>query len=128
MRGEILYEYEKLNSDDQKVFGRWLWANTVVGAILLTGLIALTSKFPGVVASASERTGTIPVECAARDLQVVIQLEQRGETQDVASDKLAAAFFTMMRARRACNEGRVSEAEAIYDSISLQPTRSAGRP
>jgi hypothetical protein len=41
MRGEILYEYEKLNSDDQKVFGRWLWANAVVGAILLTGLIAL---------------------------------------------------------------------------------------
>jgi hypothetical protein len=37
MRGETLYEYEKLNSDDQKVFGRWLWANTVVGAILLTG-------------------------------------------------------------------------------------------
>ena len=126
MRGEILYEYEKLNSDDQKVFRRWLLANTVVGAILLTGLIALTSKFPNVVASAAERT--IPVECAAPDLQVVTQLEQRGEAQDVASDKLAAAFFTMMRARRACNEGRVSEAEAIYGSISLQPTRSAGRP
>jgi len=128
MRGEIIYEYEKLNSDDQKVFRRWLWANTVVGAILLTGLIALASKSSGVVASAGERTGTIPVECAARDLQAVIQLEQRGEAQDVASDKLAAAFFTMMRARRACNEGRVSEAEAIYNSISLQPTRSAGRP
>jgi hypothetical protein len=128
MRGEIINEYQRLNPEDQKAFHRWLWANAVVGAISLTGLIALASKFAGVVASADERTGTIPVECAARDLQVVIQLEQRGEAQDVASDKLAAAFFTMMRARRACNEGRVSEAEAIYDGISLQPTRSAGRP
>jgi Flp pilus assembly protein CpaB len=128
MRGEFINEYQKLNSKDQKTFRRWLWANAIVVAILLTGLIALASKFPGVVASAAERTGTIPVECAARDLQVVTQLEQRGEAQDVASDKLAAAFFTMMRARRACNERRVSEAEAIYGSISLQPTRSAGRP
>ena len=44
MRGEIINEYQKLNSKDQKAFRRWLWANTVVGAILLTGLIVLTSK------------------------------------------------------------------------------------
>jgi hypothetical protein len=47
MRGEIINEYERLNSKDQKAFRRWLWVNTVVGAILLTGLIVLTSKFPG---------------------------------------------------------------------------------
>jgi hypothetical protein len=41
MRGEIINEYRKLNSEDQKAFGRCLWANAVVGAILLTGLIAL---------------------------------------------------------------------------------------
>ena len=46
MRGEIINEYQRLNSEDQKAFRRWLWANTVVGAILLTGLIALASKFP----------------------------------------------------------------------------------
>ena len=46
MRGEIINEYQKLNSEDHKTFRRWLWANTVVGAILLTGLIALASKFP----------------------------------------------------------------------------------
>jgi hypothetical protein len=46
MRGEFINEYQKLNSEDQKTFRRWLWANTVVGAILLTGLIALAS-FPG---------------------------------------------------------------------------------
>jgi hypothetical protein len=41
MRGEIINEYQKLNSQDQKAFRRWLWANAVVGAILLTGLIGL---------------------------------------------------------------------------------------
>jgi hypothetical protein len=46
MRGEFINEYQKLNSEDQKTFRRWLWANTVVGAILLAGLIALAS-FPG---------------------------------------------------------------------------------
>jgi len=45
MRGEIINEYRKLNSEDQKVFRRWLWTNTIIGAILLAGLIALTSKF-----------------------------------------------------------------------------------
>jgi len=32
MRGEIIYEYHRLNSKDQKVVRRWLWANIVVGA------------------------------------------------------------------------------------------------
>jgi len=41
LRGEFINEYQKLNSEDQKTFRRWLWANTVVGVILLTGLIAL---------------------------------------------------------------------------------------
>jgi hypothetical protein len=38
MRGEIRSEYQKLNSEDQKAFQRWLWTNAVVGAILLVGL------------------------------------------------------------------------------------------
>jgi hypothetical protein len=46
MRGEIINEYQKLNSEDQGAFRRWLWANAVVGAILLTGLIVLAST-PG---------------------------------------------------------------------------------
>jgi hypothetical protein len=41
MRGEIINEYQKLNSEDQKTLRRWLLVNAVVGVILLTGLIAL---------------------------------------------------------------------------------------
>ena len=41
MRGKIFNQYEKLDSEDQKVYRRWLWVNAVIGAILLAGLIAL---------------------------------------------------------------------------------------
>jgi hypothetical protein len=47
MTRETINEYRKLNSEDQKEFRRWLWANTVVGAILLAGLITRGSKRPG---------------------------------------------------------------------------------
>jgi len=47
MRGEIIHSYQKLKSEDQKAFSRWLWSNTIVGATLLAGLVALTSNFAG---------------------------------------------------------------------------------
>jgi len=46
MRGEMINEYLRLDPENQKTFRRWLWANAVVLAILLVGLIALASKFP----------------------------------------------------------------------------------
>ena len=58
MRGEFINEYQKLNSKDQKTFRRWLWANTVVGAILLTGLIALAS-FPGKESAATAQNAAV---------------------------------------------------------------------
>jgi len=59
MRGEIINEHQRLNSKDQKAFRRWLWANAVVGAILLTGLIALASKFPGDESGATAQNATM---------------------------------------------------------------------
>src|SRR5262249_56247362 len=59
MRGEMINEYEKLNSEDQKTFRRWLWANTVVGAILLSGLIVLASKSPGDKSGATAQNATM---------------------------------------------------------------------
>ena len=59
MRGEIINEYQRLNSEDQKAFRRWLWANAVVGAILLTGLIALASKFSGAESGAIAQNATV---------------------------------------------------------------------
>jgi hypothetical protein len=59
MRGEIINEYQKLSSEDQKAVRRFLWTNTVVGAILLAGLIALASKFPGDESGATAQSATM---------------------------------------------------------------------
>jgi hypothetical protein len=59
MRGEVIYEYQKLNAENQKAFRRFLWANTVVGAVLLTGLIALALKAPSDQSGASAQSTTM---------------------------------------------------------------------
>ncbi len=59
MRGEMINRYQKLNSEDQKTFRRWLWANTVVGAILLAGLIAVVVNVPGDKSEIANRHATI---------------------------------------------------------------------
>ena len=59
MRGEFINQYRKLNSEDQNTFRRWLWANTVVGAILLAGLIALAVNVPSDKSESTDQHATI---------------------------------------------------------------------
>jgi hypothetical protein len=58
-------------------------------------------------------------QCALRDLRIVTSIETHGEAQDVPPAKLAGAFVTLMNARAACAAGRIQEALAIYDGITL---------
>jgi hypothetical protein len=81
-----------------------------------------------VVAAAIGEPTRIPKICADRDLQLVILLEQHGEARDVAPAMLTDAYFTVMRARKACLDGRVPEALATYDSIVLHAAESTGTP
>jgi hypothetical protein len=57
------------------------------------------------------------VVCAQRDVQLVTQLEQIGEAQAVPGEILYEAFRVLTRARKACKQGRVDLALALYDSI-----------
>jgi hypothetical protein len=66
-----------------------------------------------------------PVVCAQRDVQLVTQLEQIGEAQTVPGEILYEAFRVLTRARKACKEGRLELALALYDSIFT--TSLAGR-
>lgn len=66
-----------------------------------------------------------PVVCAQRDVELVTQLEQIGEAQTVPGEILYEAFRVLTRARRACKEGRLELALALYDSIFT--TSLAGR-
>ena len=46
-------------------------------------------------------------------------IEEAGQSQQISGEKVAAAFFLVMKARIACEEGRLSEAVAIYDDVSF---------
>ena len=66
-------------------------------------------------------------ECAARDLKALTALGEDGEAQDVPGDDIAAAFFSLVKARAACAAGDTAGGLAIYDSIALGPVRAANK-
>jgi hypothetical protein len=68
--------------------------------------------------------GSFTRGCAARDLQILMLIEQREETNAISAEKLSDAMVTMMNARIICYDGRVIDALATYDSVarSLTPT------
>lgn len=72
-----------------------------------------------VVAMAAEPVEPGTADCAARDLELMMMLEEWG-VEDAASQRLAEAGLTLMRAREACHEGRFAEALVIYDSVLLE--------
>jgi hypothetical protein len=91
----------------------------------LASVLSVTALFAstfGALAGDTARPNLTTRACAERDLQYVILVERHGEAQDVASDVLAQAFFTMMRARKACRQGHEQDAFALYDTIKLVPT------
>jgi hypothetical protein len=45
--GEQIKEYQKLNSEDQRAYRRFLWRNLIVGAISLAALVVVAAKFSG---------------------------------------------------------------------------------
>jgi len=55
------------------------------------------------------------------DLRLVTLIEAHGEAQDVAPEILAQAFFTVMEARKACNQGQVKSAIKLYETVPLPP-------
>jgi hypothetical protein len=91
-------------------------------AVMLSVVVALAQKAPNRhEAAAAQRAAT----CADRDLQLVSLIEQRGNAQDVAGHILFGAWLAMMAARKACIEGRESEALAIYNAIARNLARAA---
>jgi hypothetical protein len=70
--------------------------------------------------------GSFTRGCAARDLQILLIIEEQETARSVPADKLSEALIEMMHARIVCHEGRVLDALAIYDSVaeSLRPIRS----
>jgi hypothetical protein len=60
----------------------------------------------------------------AADLKLMTLIEAHGEARDVAPEVLAQAFFTLMEARKACNQGQAEAGMKLYESIPLRPVTS----
>jgi hypothetical protein len=55
--------------------------------------------------------------CAARDVKVVMLIEDHGAANDIEPEKLAKAFLTQMDARVACSNGHMEDGMALYNDI-----------
>lgn len=88
-------------------------------ALRLWAAASICLAFGGAIAAEN-----IPEVCLEADLRLTTRIEAHGEAQDVAGEVLAKAFFTVLQARRACNQGQVETAMKLYDSIPLGPVMS----
>ena len=64
------------------------------------------------------RAGWFTRGCAARDLELLMLIEDRESSTAVSADKLNDALISMLEARIVCHEGRVMDAIALYDNIA----------
>jgi hypothetical protein len=81
-------------------------------AILYTALCTATL-------ASTEDPLAYPKLCAKLDLEAISAIESAGIAQQIPGEALAAAFFSVIKARNACAEGRHNEAIAIYKKISF---------
>jgi hypothetical protein len=68
--------------------------------------------------------GSFTRECAARDRQILMLIEERENTNAISAERLSDAMLTMMNARMLCHDGHEADALTMYDSIvgSLTPS------
>jgi len=104
----------------------WITALRLLAAASASFLAAASASFATAGATAAEATAVPSPICNAADVRLVTLIEAHGEAQDVAAETLAQAFFTVLEARKACNQGQVEAAMKLYESISLRPVASEG--
>jgi hypothetical protein len=80
-------------------------------AVVMTALIATGTD-------SSAGGGTFTRGCAARDMQIMMMLEQRESANGPGAQDIKETLNTIFDARMVCYEGRVLDALEIYDSIA----------
>jgi len=66
--------------------------------------------------------GSFTRGCAARDLQILMLIEEHESTNAISAERLSDAMVTMMDARMICYEGYVVDALAMYDGVARSLT------
>lgn len=87
---------------------------------------ALAAMCLGTAANGSV-AGSFTRGCAARDLQILMLIEERESTNTISAERLSDAMFMMMDARMICHEGREADALTMYDSVAGSLTTSINR-
>jgi len=85
---------------------------------------AVAAAFISLPISGTMAADRVPLACVTADLRLTTLIEAHGEAQDVAPETLRQAFFTVMQARKACDQGQIEAAMKLYDSIPLRPVVS----
>ena len=96
---------------------------TVIQHSVRSGLVALC-LVPTFLLALIDPTaaGAFTRGCAARDLQILMLIEERESTNAVAADKLSDAMLAMLEARIVCHAGHVVDAMTLYDGIAASVT------
>ena len=82
-------------------------------------LAALTAAcLSTTLTAATAGGGSFTRGCAARDMQILMMIEQREGANAVYTKRLSDAMLEMMRARVVCHEGSVVDALALYDGVA----------
>ena len=68
--------------------------------------------------SSNTIAGSFTRGCAARDLQILMLIEERENASAISAERLSDAMLTILDARMICHEGRVIDALAIYDRVA----------
>ena len=82
-------------------------------------LVTLFTVLSYATLASAEDSLAYPKLCAKLDLDVISSIEIVASAQQIPGEALAAAFFSVVKARNACAEGRHNEAIAIYNSIAF---------
>src|SRR5262245_26488375 len=82
---------------------------------------ALSAAYLGAMIS-SATAGSFTRGCAARDMQLLMLIEQQESSNVMPGEILSDAMLKMMHARIVCHEGYVADALVIYDTIAQSIT------
>jgi hypothetical protein len=82
---------------------------------------ALVTVYLGTMIS-SATAGSFIRGCAARDMQLLMLIEEQENSNAMPGKILNDAMLKMMHARIVCHEGYVVDALAIYDTIAQSIT------
>jgi len=83
---------------------------------------AIIAVLLGTVTNSAAGGGSFTRGCVARDMQILMMLEQHEGAKGIAAQESNEVLATIFDARMICLEGRALDALEIYDNIARRIT------